>query len=38
VRTASGVRYWLTVRGRDDLWGTAGAYYEHARDHLSIAG
>ncbi|MGW1991097.1 serine/threonine-protein kinase [Embleya sp. NPDC001921] len=38
VRTASGVRYWLTVRGRDDLWGTAGAYYEHARGHLSIAG
>lgn len=38
VRTAAGVRYWLTVRGRDDLWGTAGAYYEHARDHLSIAG
>ncbi|WP_406283385.1 serine/threonine-protein kinase [Embleya sp. NBC_00896] len=37
VRTASGVRYWLTVRGRDDLWGTAGAYYEHARGHLSIA-
>ncbi|MFF7246615.1 serine/threonine-protein kinase [Embleya sp. NPDC008237] len=38
VRTTSGVRYWLTVRGRDDLWGTAGAYYEHARGHLSIAG
>ncbi|MFI1578266.1 protein kinase [Embleya sp. NPDC020630] len=38
VRTTSGLRYWLTVRGRDDLWGTAGAYYEHARRHLSIAG
>ncbi|MGC0422346.1 serine/threonine-protein kinase [Embleya sp. AB8] len=38
VRTTSGVRYWLTVRGRDDLWGTAGAYYAHAREHLSIAG
>ncbi|MEU8135473.1 serine/threonine-protein kinase [Streptodolium elevatio] len=36
VRTADGVRYWMTVRCREELWPTAGAYFEHAKDNLSI--
>ncbi|WP_436773325.1 serine/threonine-protein kinase [Yinghuangia sp. YIM S09857] len=36
VRTADGVRYWMTVRCREELWPTAGAYFEHAKENLSI--
>ncbi|MDI2126824.1 serine/threonine-protein kinase [Yinghuangia seranimata] len=36
VRTEDGVRYWMTVRCREELWPTAGAYFEHAKENLSI--
>lgn len=36
VRTGDGVRYWMTVRCREELWPTAGAYFDHAKENLSI--
>ncbi|UGQ14565.1 serine/threonine protein kinase [Yinghuangia sp. ASG 101] len=36
VRTADGVRYWMTVRCREELWSTAVTYFDHAKENLSI--
>lgn len=36
VRTSDGVRYWMTVRCREELWPTAVAYFDHAKANLSI--
>jgi hypothetical protein len=36
VRTGDGVRYWMTVRCREELWPTAAAYFDHAKDNLAI--
>ncbi|MGA4540388.1 protein kinase domain-containing protein [Uniformispora flossi] len=36
VRTGDGVRYWMTVRCREELWPTAAAYFDHAKENLAI--
>ncbi|WP_436786428.1 serine/threonine-protein kinase [Yinghuangia sp. YIM S10712] len=36
VRTSDGVRYWMTVRCREELWSTAVTYFDHAKENLSI--